>query len=1274
MSEPSPSRTELLRPYLPRILVNWPNEDAGALVREIEGTVVFVDISGFTKMSERLARHGKVGAEEVTEVLGSVFARLLSLAYLNGGSLLKFGGDALLLFFEGEDHQVRGTRSAHGMRAELRSAGRIETTAGLVTLRMSVGVNSGLFHFFLVGGSHRELIITGPTASHTVLMENTAGAGEILVGLPTALALPQSWLGAQKGEGLLLRRAPEVPVTVPAEPIYRGEEEAMAGSIPLAIRDHLLEGRSEPQHRSVTVAFLHFEDIDEMLEHQEAEVTAFALDELVRVVQTAADRNGVTFLGSDVDRDGGKIILIAGAPDARGDDEERMLLTVREIADEHPAIPLRIGVNKGPVFVGDVGPPYRRTYTVMGDAVNLAARVMTKAEPGEVLATEPVLEASHVIFETEALEPFMVKGKKHPVTASRVGAITGSRLGADDLDDLPLVGRNLELDVLRAAVARTGEGRGTFVELTGDAGLGKTRLLRALHEVEDGVPWHAIACEPYEASTPYYPFRSLLRPLLRIPEDLDHDAAAEVLRERVSEACPELIPWIPLIGVPMDLEIPDSPEVAALDERFRRERMAAAVGDVLEEFHGTPSIVVIEDAQWLDEASADLLGALAARLDGIPHVFCVARREPDADVPKGPDVVDLALEPLAPKDSLRLIELATEEMPLTAHVEEALVQRSGGSPRFLKSMLYAIAEAGGDIDQLPSSVEGLVMAQIDRLPPRDRRRLRHLSVLGMRFPRDLAGRVLEEAGLALDEETDRWDGYVGLLEPEGDDNLRFRNGLIRDAAYESLPFRTRREIHARVGATLEADAGDDADDVAEVLAFHFLRSNEEEKAWRYARIAAERAAAVFANLEARDFYLAALEAAKRMEEPDPAEVERVAEALGDVRMRLGEYREAEAAYRSARRFLPEAPVVQGRLLLKEAVVFDLEGRYPQALRTLSRGTRAVQDLAEVEAARLRAQLAAHYGGIRTAQGHNEDSIKWSRRALEEGERSGEKDAMAHAYYVMDLANASMGSSDTEYSLLALQLYRELGNRPKQADVMNNLGGYAYFAGRWTEARTWYERARDVFLETGNIVDAAADNANLGEILLAQGHLDEAESVLREALRVFRATGVRAYAAFAQTLLGATAARAGRFDEAESIFQEVAALSEEIGDAARIAEVAGLSAESLMLQGKGADAAAAAEGLLATGSAEGATPLLLRVAGYARAQTGEDEAAEALLCRSIEAGREAEAEAEVAFTLEAFLRTGLTDGRPRGELEGERYRLFERLGIVAVPEVPLPARR
>src|SRR5207253_6007510 len=149
---------------------------------------------------------------------------------------------------------------------------------------------------------------------------------------------------------------------------------------------------------------------------------------------------------TDIDHDGGKIILVAGVPQAVGDDEERMLLALRNVVDAQPPIPIRIGVNEGHIFAGDIGPGYRKTYTVMGDAVNLAARLMARAEPGRVLATAGVLDASSVAFRTEALEPFMVKGKRDPVTAFAVGETIGSK--QVETDDLPLAGRRAEIETL----------------------------------------------------------------------------------------------------------------------------------------------------------------------------------------------------------------------------------------------------------------------------------------------------------------------------------------------------------------------------------------------------------------------------------------------------------------------------------------------------------------------------------------------------------------------------------------------------------------------------------------------------------------------------------------------------------------------------------------------------------------------------------------------------------------------------------------------------------
>src|SRR5439155_25632982 len=173
-----PASSKGLTKYLPRLAIEWAETTPEQLWREVDGSLVFVDISGFTALSERLAKRGQVGAEELTETLSHCFAELLAVAYAAGGSLMKFGGDALLLLFSGDGHAERACTSALYMRSTMVAVGRVATTVGNVRLRMSVGVNSGALHFFRVGDTHKELILTGPGASGTVVMEGIAEAGE----------------------------------------------------------------------------------------------------------------------------------------------------------------------------------------------------------------------------------------------------------------------------------------------------------------------------------------------------------------------------------------------------------------------------------------------------------------------------------------------------------------------------------------------------------------------------------------------------------------------------------------------------------------------------------------------------------------------------------------------------------------------------------------------------------------------------------------------------------------------------------------------------------------------------------------------------------------------------------------------------------------------------------------------------------------------------------------------------------------------------------------
>src|SRR6185503_5191175 len=215
LAEPDPptatyEESEFLRPYVPRMVIEWLRDTPAALHQESEATLVFVDISGFTALTERLARKGKVGAEIMRDTLDGVFRALLDEAYDWGAGLLKWGGDALLLKFDGPQHPERAVRAAWEMQQTIDRVGRIHAGGGTVVLRMSVGIGTGTFHFFMGGSVHRELLIAGPAMTETLVMEGIADAGEVGLSPTLAAMLDPAIVGAPKLTTILLAGAPDV--------------------------------------------------------------------------------------------------------------------------------------------------------------------------------------------------------------------------------------------------------------------------------------------------------------------------------------------------------------------------------------------------------------------------------------------------------------------------------------------------------------------------------------------------------------------------------------------------------------------------------------------------------------------------------------------------------------------------------------------------------------------------------------------------------------------------------------------------------------------------------------------------------------------------------------------------------------------------------------------------------------------------------------------------------------------------------------------------------
>jgi class 3 adenylate cyclase/tetratricopeptide (TPR) repeat protein len=1233
-------------------------EPRSPLVETLEGTTVFADVSGFTRLSERLARKGKEGAEHLVDAINHCFSELLADVSGRGGSLLKFGGDAMLLWFDGDGHTERACAAATAMQRTLREVGRIEAGASHVVLRMSVGVHSGSYPMFLVGGSHRELLVGGAGTTAVAEMEGLASAGQILLSPDTAGLLPRACLGAQIGSGTLLARPPEVPPWTAPEGFVEPPDEAIAECLPLIVRGHLLGGHAAPEHRTASVAFIQFKGLDALLERGGTEGAAHALDELVRAVQEACERYEVCFLDSDISGDGGKIRLSAGAPRVVGDDEERMLLALRRIIELDLPLPVQAGVNRGPVFTGEVGPSYRRWYVVMGDTVNLAARVMGKAPAGHIYATRDLVSQVEGRFSHSALEPFAVKGKAYPVHASDIGAPVRAGSQAITRRQLPLVGRDQELDVLRHAIAGAKSGSGELIELVGETGTGKSRLLAEAMALGEGMALLHTTCEVVTRETPYSAWRDLLRQLLGAEWDDAEDEVLKRLQEQINRTDPSLLPWLPLIAIAVDLQVPPSPEVSQLAPDARAVKLREVVLALLSRALVVPTIVEVEHAHLMDAASAELFTALAAELQSTSWLVLVTRRDEDGGLAPPDPHTRIELTPLSRDEAHELALSSPEASQVPPHVVELAVERSGGSPEFLMDLLAAAA--AGDREELPESVGAATMARIDALDPRDGALVRRAAILGINFhPRRLAD-VLE-ADIPLPEDG-FWERLSGVFAREPDGHVRFKRPALQEVAYESLPFKLRRELHLAVARRLERDQDQEFDANPAILSHHFSLARDHERAHKYAMAAAQRATDAFSHADAARLYRRAIEAARAdAGAADPADVAQAWEQLGDALRCVGEPRAAAKALTEARRILRDDPIAQARLLRRHAEVAVGSEAMSAAVRWVNRGFVCLEPLATPEAIAWRARMRSYLGGVRNRQGRWREAIAACRQAIVEAESVNEPAALAHACYALDWALVESGHrEEANHSWRALEIYQQLGDPEHESKVLNNLGMFAYFDGRWDDAVELYVRAGSASDRAGQPAVSATTDVNVGEILSDQGHLDEAEVHLTRARRIWSGTGELPGVAFIDLLLARLATRRGDCAQALPMLESATEDLRRYRMDGYVGFGRSLIAEAHAFGGDPFDAFELAGRTLQANDRQ--RPLLSRVGAIALARAGQKDASLRELGHSLRVSRERGAEYEIAATIDALDAVGGADP----QMLAERDQILERLKIVRLP--------
>ena len=375
----------------------------------------------------------------------------------------------------------------------------------------------------------------------------------------------------------------------------------------------------------------------------------------------------------------------------------------------------------------------------------------------------------------------------------------------------------------------------------------------------------------------------------------------------------------------------------------------------------------------------------------------------------------------------------------------------------------------------------------------------------------------------------------------------FQHSLIRDVAYDGLPYKTRERLHAQVGDATFAACRGRPEEFAEILSLHYFYAKRWSRTWRFSRMAGDRARENYFNHEAAAFYDRALISARHLDWVTHADRVEVLTAMARVLYEAGSFDRAIASLREAARLIDDDQVARADLHLSLARCYQKMGALSQALRESALGLKLVERSDLPEARRATARLRAVRAGLFADQFRPRMALKVGLQAVEEAEASGEMDALARAYTKIDEAYQFLGLRDQAvHEEKALEIFEELGDLSGILLLAINLGVQAYADGRWDEAITMYSKAQEVSRRSGNIAAEGAAAANLGEVLISRGQLAEAETVLQEARRVLRGQKVVGFALFAETQLARLMMERGENQTAADALKQVIDEANRIG--------------------------------------------------------------------------------------------------------------------------------
>ena len=941
-------------------------------------------------------------------------------------------------------------------------------------------------------------------------------------------------------------QCPECQFEIPDDSKFCKECGCYLDCIPIGEKTQSL---MESERKHVTILFSDlsgYTAINERLDPEEVkEIMSRIFDKITQIIRKY-DGFIERFIGDAV-------MAVFGIPKVHEDDPVRSIIAAREIHEAVAdfslglrdkvgcSLAMHTGINTGLVVTGKVDIE-KGTYGLTGDAINLASRLEALARPGEILVGKATYDQTDIFFNFETLKPMKVKGKSEHINVFKVLSQIDRPVKIHRLRGLQsiLIGREKEMAILSEAVDDLKHGKGKIVSICGEAGTGKSRLIRDFEATLDldQIQWREGHSYEYGRSMPFYPLIDLLSRAFRI----DENASPETVRKKVESGVSTLLgknyPGTPYIGGLFSL---GNTEIEEVSPEYWKSRLYDAVKQLLETFTAQkPTVICFEDLHWADPSFIELLIFLLKNASSPTLFLCVFRpsfsRFNDIETNKSIfPVEEIRLQDLSANDAMEMLKSLLKSDHLPNELIVFLQQKTEGNPFYIEEVINSLIESDVLIcedkvwslketiteQDIPSSIQGVLSARIDRLEDNPKRLLQEASVIGRAFYFEILRRITE-IDVPIQQYIKNLESLDLIRERSVEPDLEyiFKHALSQEIVYNGVLKKERHKIHERIGIAIEKLFKNRLPEFYETLAFHFKRGNSEDKAVDYLMRSGEKSLKRFALEESHGFYKEAFDILDKK----PNKTKNDNRLIIDV-------------------------------LINWALVFYYYGQFKKMehlLRSNLDITKQVDDKEKI------GMYYAWFGYTLSNREKMIESYHYLRKAMKIGEEIESKKLLGYAYTWLAWACADLCRFQEAiyFGKQAQKIANEFSSDPYlYFKSLSGMGYTHYFAGSCTEALDAGKKLIDFGQKSSNIRSEAIGYYILGYAYSAAGDFISAIEYCRKAINK---TEDPFYSQLPKVILGFSYLLNNQYEEARKPLQEFVDFSAKFG-----CEIAGTPAEAVL---------------------------------------------------------------------------------------------------------------